>query len=271
MEQAIVGVCCDPRQRRILDVTYPSWSAYGKRHGLPVIILERSHAGEDFYWNKHLLFRVPELKNAQRLLFLDNDVLVNSKAGPLLKDWNSPLVGATPESTQAEWTPDFIARYYREYGVDQSTPVARPEIINTGVLVIPREQAEFLEGVYVRWQARKDAAPLPVAKTKDPLAAAADQPHVSYALQAANRYQDFGARYNTLWWHWYRRHVSRRQMPFLLRSKAAALTIDRCPRAIWGALFRRERATFARGLADSDFLHVAGSKSSLFLGEGTFR
>ncbi|HEY3746192.1 MAG TPA: hypothetical protein VGL17_08130, partial [Gemmatimonadaceae bacterium] len=64
MDQALVGVCYNPRQRRILDVTFPSWEEYGKRHGLPVIIIERSYAGEDFYWNKHLLFRVPELRAA---------------------------------------------------------------------------------------------------------------------------------------------------------------------------------------------------------------
>ena len=56
-------------------------------------------------------------------------------------------------------------------------------------------------------------------RLKDPFAAAADQPHVSYALQAENRYRDFGPRYNTLWWHWYRRHISPRQLPFLLLSR----------------------------------------------------
>src|SRR6202007_744086 len=112
---AIVGVCCDARQRRILDITYPSWREYGKRHGLPVIVLEHSHAGEDFYWNKHLLYRVPELRAAKRLLFLDNDVFVNPEAGALLEEWDSPLVGATAESAQAGWSPEFIASYYDEY------------------------------------------------------------------------------------------------------------------------------------------------------------
>jgi hypothetical protein len=264
MEQALVGVCCDSRQRRILDVTFPSWRRYGERHGLPVVILERSHAGGDFYWNKHLLYRVPELRSAKRLLFLDNDVFANPNAGPLLEDWDSPLIGATTESTQAGWSPEFVLHYYKEYSVDQARLRPALEIINTGVLVIPREQADFLERVYQGWRERKSAP----TKSNDPFVGAADQPHVSYALQAENRYRDFGVRYNTLWWHWYRHHVSPRQMPFLLRSKAAALTIDRLPRALWRSIFRRERATFARGLDDSDFLHVAGSKSSLFLGEG---
>lgn len=268
MDKAIVGVCCDARQRRILEVTFPSWREYGKRHGLPVIVLERSHAGEDFYWNKHLLYRVPELRAAQRLLFLDNDVFVNPNAGALLEEWDSPLIGATAESAQAGWSPEFIARYYAEYAVDQSSPVPDLQIINTGVLVIPREQAEFLECVYQRWRERKNAREKSAAKSKDPFVHAADQPHVSYALQAEHRSKDFGPYSNTLWWHWYRQHISSRQMPFLLRSKAAALTSGRIPRKLWRALFRRERATFARGLASADFLHVAGSKSSLFLGEG---
>lgn len=268
MKMAIVGVCYSARQQRILDVTYPTWRAYGKQHGLPVIILQQSHAGEDYYWNKHLLYRLPELRSAERLLFLDNDVFVNPEAGPLLEEWNSPLIGATPESTQAGWSPGFIARYYAEYGVDQSWPLSEPQIINTGVLVIPSEQAEFLERVYERWRERKNASRQPGAQSRDPFARGADQPHVSYALQVEQRYKDFGSRYNTLWWHWYRQHVNPRQMPFLLRSKIAALTSDRIPKKLWRALFRRERATFARGLASADFLHVAGSKSSLFLGEG---
>lgn len=268
MDKAIVGVCCDARQRRILQVTFPSWEKYGKRHGLPLIVLERSHAGEDFYWNKHLLFRVPALRSAKRLLFLDNDVFVNPNAEPLLQDWNSPLIGATSESAQAGWSDDFIAHYHRDYAVEQPRPLPHPQILNTGVLVIPREQAEFLERVYEEWKKRKNAAAPAVVKLKDPFRRAADQPHVSYALQDENRYRDFGPRYNTLWWHWYRNHVSKRQMPFLFRSKAAAVTIDRMPKKLWRAIFGRERATFARALDDCAFLHVAGSKSSLFLGEG---
>lgn len=268
MDQAIVGVCCDARQRRILDVTYPSWREFGKRHGIPVIVLERSHAGEDFYWNKHLLYRVPELRNAKRLLFLDNDVFVNASAGSLLDEWDLPLIGATAESTQAGWSPEFIDRYYEEYSVHRPKTLPDLQILNTGVLVIPREEAEFLEHVYQRWRERKNSPARPAAKSNDPFVHAADQPHVSYALQAENRYKDFGARYNTVWWHWYRRHVSPRQMPFLIRSKAAALTIDLMPHALWRAAFRRERATFSSALDAADFLHVAGSKSSLFLGEG---
>ncbi len=269
MDLAIVGVCYNTRQRRILDVTYPSWRRYADRHALPLVILERSYAGEDFYWNKHLLYRVPELRSARRLLFLDNDVFVNPEAGALLQNWDSPLIGATSESGQAGWLQDFIARYYDEYAVAQTPTLAAPEIINTGVLIIPHEQAEFLEGVYREWKARRP--PAFSALTQDPFASAADQPHVSYALQGSARYRDFGARHNTLWWHWYRQHVSPRQMPFLLRSKAAALTVDRFPRKLWCAIFSRERATFARALRGSDFLHVAGSKSSLFLGENCAR
>ena len=266
MDQAIVGVCYNARQRRILNVTYPTWLQYGKRHGLPVVIVERSYAEEDFYWNKHLLFRVPELRAARRLLFLDNDVFANPNAGPLLENWDSPLIGITSESAQAGWSRDFVARYYDEYGVDQSPPLVEPQILNTGVLVIPQEQSEFLERVYQTWKTRQDRTAKNSAASKDPFVLAADQPHVSYALQVENRCRDFGPRQNTLWWHWYRSHISRRQMPFLLRSKAAALTLDRLPRKLWRTLFARERATFASGLDDCDFLHVAGSKSSLFLG-----
>ncbi len=266
MEKAIVGVCYDSRQRRILDITYPSWRRYAERQKLPLVIVERSWAGEDFYWNKHLLFRVPELQQASCLLFLDNDIFVSPDAGPLLREWVSPLIGATSESTQIGSSQESILRYYEDYGVHEPKAIPNLEIVNTGVLVIPREQAEFLERVYRDWKERKAARNRPAATAKDPFALEADQPHVSYALQAENRYRDFGASYNTLWWHWYARNVSRRRMPFLLRAKAAALTLDRLPRSLWHVLFRSERALFARALREAALLHVAGSKSPLFLG-----
>jgi hypothetical protein len=265
MDQAIVGVCYDKRQRRILDLTFPSWRRYGERRGLPVIILERSYADEDFYWNKHRLYRAPELRSCQRLLFLDNDVFIGAHAAPLLEEWDSPLIGATCESAQAGWSREYIDQYYHDYFVDRSSPLPEPKIINTGVLVIPREQADFLESVYQSWKRRMKAFPAESRSRNDPFIRAADQPHVSYALQTAGRYQDFGERFNTLWWHWYRKNVDPRQLPFLLRSKAASLTRDVLPGPLWRALFHRERAIFAQAREASDFLHVAGSKSSLFL------
>ena len=268
MEYALVGVCYDQRQRRILEITLPSWREYAHRHNLPLVILERSNAGEDHYWNKHLLFQTPELRSAKRLLFVDNDVFLNPSAGPLLQEWQSPLIGATPESNQAGWDKGFIDHYYVDYDVNRAKSLADAAIINTGVLVIPREQAHFLEKTYAAWKARRRPIPQPHASWKERFIAMNDQPHVSYALQAEERWQDFGSHFNTLWWHWYRRHVSTRQMPFLLRSKAASLTIDRVPGKLWRLLFYRERALFARALREVGFLHVAGSKSPLFLGEG---
>src|SRR5207237_762002 len=117
MDRAIVGVCFDPRQRRILEVTHPSWRRYAKKYGLPLIVVERDYAEGDYYWNKHLLFRNPELRSFKYLMFLDNDVFTNETAGPLLNDWDSPLIGATPESTQAAWSPEYISSYYDAYFV----------------------------------------------------------------------------------------------------------------------------------------------------------
>ena len=265
MDQAIVGVCYDQRQRRILDITFPSWRRYGERQGLPVVIVERPCAGGDFYWNKHRLYQVPELRSCKRLLFLDNDVFISSNAPPLLQPWDSPLIGATYECTQAGWPAEIIEHYYDDYFVDRSADVADLKIINTGVLVIPREQAEFLETVYRRWKERMKTFPGSRQGQKDLFFRTSDQPHVSYALQTSGRFKDFGERFNTLWWHWYRKNITPRQLPFLLRSKAASLTRDFLPGAWWRALFAKERAIFAQAREVSDFLHVAGSKSSLFL------
>jgi hypothetical protein len=265
MNSAIVGVCHDKRQRSILDVTFPSWRSYGQRHGLPVIIIEHSCAGADFYWSKHRLFQQPELKSFRHILFLDNDVFIGPNAAPLAEQWDSPLIGATYECAQADWSHDFIEKYYDDYFVERPRSVPDLKIINTGVLVIPREQAEFLESVYEQWKDRMKRLAAPSEHPYDPFALAADQPHVSYALQAHSRFRDFGERFNTLWWHWYRKNVSKRQMPFLVRSKAAAISRGFLPGFLWRTAFRNERAIFSRARSTSDFLHVAGSKSSLFL------
>ena len=264
-DRAIVGVCCDSRQRRILEVTLPSWRRYGERHGIPVRIVEQDCTGGDFYWNKYLLFRNPELRSCKYLMFLDNDVFANAAAEPLLNGWDSPLIGATFESTQAGWSPEFIDRYYDDYFVDRRGAVPNLQVINTGVLIIPQEQSAFLESAYRRWKSWMASLPRPFPQRKDPFVLKADQPHMSYELQAEKRYVNFGERFNTLWWHWYKANVKRWSQSFLLRSKAAAVSVDWLPKSLWHAIFHRERVTFMRALADCDFLHVAGSKSPVFL------
>jgi hypothetical protein len=264
-DRAIVGVCLDTRQRRILQVTLPTWRRYAERCDLPLIILERDLADGDFYWNKHRLFRAPELKRFRGLLFLDNDVFISPHARPLLNDWESPLLGATFESTQSGMSANAIARYYDDYFVERVAADTHFQIINTGVLVIPREQAEFLEETYSRWKKRGPTS-RPDARLKDRFTLVADQPHVSYALQAQKRFQDIGEKFNTLWWKWYDRRFPKSYRSFLVRSKTAALTSSLLPRPIWRALFRNERALFSAARADCDFLHVAGSKSAAFLG-----
>jgi len=264
MDRAIVGVCFDSRQRRILDNTLP-WRRYEERHGIPVRVVERDYAGGDSYWNKHLLFRNPELRSFKYLMFLDNDVFANAEAEPLLKEWDSPLIGATFESTQASWSPEVIDRYYDEYFVDRRPGVSNLQIINTRVLILPREQSDFLEVTYRRWKAWMASVPRPLPRRKDPFVLAADQPHVSYALQAEKRYKCCAERFNTLWWHWYKNNAQSRHQFFLFRSKAAALSLHALPKRLWRAAFHHERVTFARALASCDFLHVAGSKSPVFL------
>jgi hypothetical protein len=199
MDRAIVGVCYDSRQRSVLDITFPSWRRYADKHGLPIHIVERSCAGKNFYWNKHLLYHVPELRTYKYLLFLDNDVFLNADAQPLLRQWDSPLVGATFESTQAQWSSQVIRDYYESYAVDCSRPVVNLEVINTGVLIIPREQAGFLESVYQNWKNRMESLRGTISPRRAPFVLEADQPHVSYALQADARFTDFGEKFNMLW------------------------------------------------------------------------
>lgn len=249
--RAIVGVCFDSKQKRILDLTIPSWRRYGQKNGLPVIIVEEDLAGGDHYWNKHLLYRSKQFRGIDRLLFLDNDVFVSSTARPLLNEWNSSLIGATFESTQANWSAEFVAQYYHDYCVAPDTSFIPRQIVNTGVLVIPREQSAFLEETYRQWKARAHERTEMPALRDDRHARGADQPFVSYALQRENRLSDFGSSFNTIWSHWYIRHINRRYRPFVFRSKAAAISFNHVPSRLWQVAFRRERAIFAVQQAES--------------------
>ena len=156
------------------------------------------------------------------------------------------MIGATFECTQGGRSPEYIDQYYKDYFVDRTAKLEHPKIINTGVLIIPREQSEFLESVYRRWKLHMIHAPRRRSHSGDPFILAADQPHVSHELQATNRFTAFDESFNTLWWHWYRRNLHHSHGWFLFRSKAAALSQPFIPRPVWNALFRAERKTFTR-------------------------
>ncbi len=104
-----------------------------------------------------LLEQTPPLSRARaalrrRLLFLDNDVFVNPQAGPLLQEWDSPLIGATSESAQAGWSPEFIARYYDEYSVAQTPPLADSADHQHRRARHSARAGRFLERVYREWK-----------------------------------------------------------------------------------------------------------------------
>ena len=268
MGKAIVAVCYDQRQKSILDLVLPSWRLYAERHGLPLHIIEKSYAGPHFYWNKHVLFTVPELQSYDWLLFLDNDILVNEEAPSLLANPSPDRIGGAFESTQGEWSPESIRHYYKAYGIEVSETDGRElGIVNSGVMVIPRALAGFQENVFKEWKAGLSSLKQRVNPRQASFACEADQPHMSYALQKAERFLNIGEAFNTLWWDWYRRNVAPNRRSFLLRAKAASLLRSKMSAALWRKIFAREISTFAKARHESHFLHVAGSKSAIFLAE----
>ena len=206
---------------------------------------------------------MPELNGFDAILHLDNDIFISSKSSSPFDEWNPDLIGVVDERAQQLLDEVATRQYYHSYGIpDSGIPVAA-KIYNTGLLIYSRTTAPYFKTLYARWQDFLQG--INDVKRRHYLFTVIDQPHVSLALQRESIACELHSRFNTLWWHWYRKNVSERYLPFLLRSKAAALMLDLLPPNLWRAIFRRERRIFAVARDQCDFLHVAGSKSPLFL------
>ncbi len=264
MKIALASVCPDARQQRLLDIVWPSWEAFSKRHAIPVRVIEDDLRPDAYYWAKYLPLTLPEFRGFDAVLCLDNDVVISPQAPSPAEGWDGARVRCVDERSQFPHSPSRFTDYYARHGL--TLPAGVPErVLNSGVLLYTREHAAWLEEIYQGWRGWRERFQRELGPNIDPYILAGDQPHVSHALLGSGRFEELDARFNRLWWSWWEDGGRRREMPLLLYAKTAQLLASVLPRGLVRPLARRGRGLWDEALLDNHFVHVAGSKSPLSL------
>ena len=264
MKIAIATIAPDARQSALLAVVRPTWEAYAKRHGLPIVVVGQPPRRDHPYWGKYFSLTLPEFSKFDAVLALDNDVLINSESPLICDGWDPGKVAIADEREQFEWDEGYVSEYYRSYDYAGPDPERHQRIFNTGVMLYTRERLPYFEDVYGRWVAWRERAP-EEKRRADRFKFANDQPHVSLALQAADVAQVLNPGFNRLWWSWYRQRGSAPWRAFQFYAKSSAMLEGMLPRFLSSRLARPGERTIERALQECHFLHFAGSKSPIWL------
>ncbi len=263
MKAAIATICPGGRQRKLLDVVWPTWQTFSERFDLPIVVVEKPPYPEHVFWGKYFLFQLPEFDGFDAILHLDNDILINSESPSPFDSWNPEKIGLVDERAQQTLTDDEVKAYYRFYEIPETRIPNNARIYNMGMFLFSRSHTGYFQKLYEDWQTF--VAQLRPGSRVDYLKPIADQPHMSLALENDAMAQQLDGRFNTLWWHWYRQNVSRETRGFLVRAKVGSISRPHLPSPLFTSLFSSQQRLLNRALSEVFFLHMAGSKSPLLL------
>lgn len=268
--RAILAIAPDRRQETFLDRVMPGWQHYAHRHNLEIVVLRRSMTrGDHPYWDRWLAIQdgVAETARYDELLLLDNDIYVNAAAPNIFDDWNGEKVNVVEESEQGDWSRDKIPTYYKSFHVLPDDRLTKPtKVFNMGVCVVSRDRNEVFNLLYQKWldeirprfseeeRRRKDAL----------FRVEADGPFLSYELQAMNLIAPLRKEFNFFIIPWLRANRIA-EFPFLIRSKAGQKLEGKMPAPVLRAITSQARSALRRAAAECHFLHIAASKSPLWL------
>jgi len=216
------------------------------------------------YWGKYFLFDLPELREFDALLVLDNDVLISPGAPLIFDSWNPRCVGMVDERAQFGWSDDHARRYYAEYELQIPAPAGDLHILNGGVLLYGKQHVELFRSIFHSWLDWRSAAPA-ARNWRTKFKYANDQPHVGLALQSAGVAQALDPRFNRIWWSWWLKDQKRAEWPFKLYAKASKILTGALPRAFTDPVAAPGLHVIERVLRENYFLHFAGSKSPFHL------
>lgn len=268
--QAIVAIAPDRRQQTFLARVMPSWQLYARRHHLEIVVIRRSITdGQHPYWDRWLTIQegVSELVGYDDLVLLDNDIFINGEAPNIFSEWQPDKVNVVEESAQGDWKRDQTPSYYRSFHLAPDERLPTPtRVFNMGVCAITRKQDEIFRLLYEKWltevrprfseqeRGRKDAL----------FRVEADGPFLSYELQAMKLISPLRKEFNFFLIPWLRANRVR-EVPFLLQSKLGQKLAGTLPKPILAALTGPARAALRRAASECHFLHIAASKSPLWL------
>jgi hypothetical protein len=268
--RAILSIAPDRRQAQILGRVMPSWERYARRYGLKIVVAHRSPSkGQHPYWDRWLSIQndEPEVEDFDELLMLDNDIYISENAPNIFDVWDPAKINVVEESAQGPWNPKAIPDYYRSFCVEPDARLPVPtKVFNMGVCVINRQQNSLFKSLYEKWRDEIWPRFSPAQrKQRDALFhIEADGPFLSYELQAASKISALPKEFNFFIIPWLRVHRIW-QLPFLLQSKAAQKLRGKMPAIIVDLISLQARRTFSRVTSECYFLHVAASKSPLWL------
>ena len=178
MKKAICTICIGSKYQKLFNLYYlSSWKHYCKAHGFDLIIIdkvldtsERSKK-RSISWQKCLILNHPDVAKYDTVVWIDADIVINSKAPDITLNVPVGKIGAVDmfsSPTQAEY--DAIRLRYNqkllamglnecllpqtpnEYHSSWGLPVHQvnmESVVQTGVLVLnPGIHSEFLQRVY---------------------------------------------------------------------------------------------------------------------------
>lgn len=240
MKKALVTLCLGDRLRETFRGAFlPTWKVYCQQHGLELVVLDRpldeSPRARDRSpaWQKCLVHRAPELRDVERIAWVDADVMIAPTAPDIFAAVPVDRIGAvddhaTPSAEEHRlvteraynlWTARGIPfhrtgnarEWYAVRGIDADFP----QVVQTGVFVYaPRRHADILERAYRDYGNLGDNA---LNHEMGPL---------SYEMIKAGRMHWLPAKFNMMWICWELLHYPFLEQPQLLPGRLP-LTVKR--------------------------------------------
>jgi hypothetical protein len=261
---ALATIAPDYRQQAMLKVVRSTWEHFARQYHYPILVVERPPYRDHIFWGKYFLLEQPDFADFDAILHLDNDVLINPAAPDIRGDWDPAKVGVIDEREQLSWDDSRVADYYAWYELETRSFATPIGIFNMGVFLMHRNHLPFFRELYACWLERTTQLRGP-RNSRTNLKFIADQPHVSLALQASKIGQPLDSRFNRMWWCWYRERGGIPWWAFRLYTKSASILTRRLPPGAAKVLSGPGARALHEALVESHFLHIAGSKSPLWL------
>jgi hypothetical protein len=207
------------------------WSAYCRRHDLDLVVIDRPldtserARGRSPAWQKCLILSAPELKDRERVVWVDADICINPAAPSILDGVPAEKVGVTdehrfPSANSRQHLLDAIIascpsegdygksfwEVWREPGAWHAftgLPKGQKHIVQTGVMVLsPEHHRGLLEDVY---EAYEDGGGERFKRTSEPAdlkkAGWGEMRPVSHEIQLRGLQHWMDPRFNALvWW-----------------------------------------------------------------------
>ncbi len=207
-KSAIVTMVVGDRYRTLWErYCAPNWTAYASQHGFDIRLIDHPLDASELArrrglnWQKLLIGAIPELGSYEHLVWVDADIVINARDAPSILEGmpsdrigavryhallRHPLFAAAHRRICGGYSPDaFCAGIFENHGL-AGDPT---QMIQTGVLAIPRGLAGILESIYEKY---------PVAGAEQ----YREQAYVSHELSAAGLIHFLDEKFNAVWYEY---------------------------------------------------------------------